>query len=126
MLNFLSISLFQQSADIMAAGMSKYLFHCTVQHRGLKLKLCVGQTNTFEITGGGLHVIFSNISLSILFKIKHNIMTTPLHIIINLKLYCTVFSLLMYVVYFYPVQQTLHKIVIEKLLDFKLQTLLDY
>jgi hypothetical protein len=46
-----------------------------MQTRGLKLKSYAGQTDNFEICGGP-HVIFSNIMLSILFKIKHNIKTT--------------------------------------------------
>jgi hypothetical protein len=44
--------------------------------RGLKLKSYAGQTDNSEIYGGP-HAIFSNIRLSILFKIKHNIKTTP-------------------------------------------------
>jgi hypothetical protein len=44
--------------------------------RGLKLKSYAGQTDNFEIYGEP-HAIFSNIKLSILFKIKHNIKTTP-------------------------------------------------
>jgi hypothetical protein len=65
----------------------------------------------FEIYGG-LHVIFSNIMLSVLFKIKHNIKTTTyyyyyyyfktvLHCYLFADIYCTFFILFMFT---YPVQ----------------------
>jgi hypothetical protein len=47
-------------------------------YKGSQTQIVRGPTDNFEIYGGP-HVIFSNIWLSILFKIKHNIKTTPLH-----------------------------------------------
>jgi hypothetical protein len=46
--------------------------------RGFKLKSCVGQTDDFEMYVGP-HVIFSNIKLSVLFKIENNIKIGRLH-----------------------------------------------
>jgi hypothetical protein len=47
---------------------------------GLKLKSYAGRTDNFKIrVYGGPHGIFSNIKLSVLFKIKNNIKIVPLH-----------------------------------------------
>jgi hypothetical protein len=57
-------------------GATVFFLLGNVQTRGLKLKSYAGQTDNFEIYGGP-HVIFSNIRLSILFKIEHNIKNIP-------------------------------------------------
>jgi hypothetical protein len=51
----------------------------------------VGQTDNSEIYGGP-HVIFSNIMFSILFKIKHNIMTTTHYYYFKTVLHCYLFA----------------------------------
>jgi hypothetical protein len=123
--NYREIALLGVVYKLMSGIVAKKLTDYT---RGLKLESYAGQTDNYKIYGGP-HVIFSNIMLSILFKIEHNIKTTTHYYYFKDVLHCYLFAHVCCTFSFSSrslIQYNNPFKLLRKLLDFMLQILLHY